>query len=63
MTTLTINDLCRNEEMGRDGLADVRGGMLNLTPADQSAVWIDHFWGFPSYSPTLNVAPGMNLVD
>ena len=38
MTTLTIKDLSRNEEMDRDGMADVRGGMLNLNFSRQTLV-------------------------
>jgi hypothetical protein len=59
MTTLTINDLSRNEKMDRDGMADVRGGMLNLMPPHRSAVLTDLFWGVAPYSPTINVAPDM----
>jgi hypothetical protein len=34
MTTLTINDLSRNEEMDRDGMAGVRGGDSQLAPGE-----------------------------
>ena len=50
MTTLTINDLSRNEEMDRDGMADVRGGMLTLSRSDLDI----YRW----YSPTLTFFPG-----